>query len=211
MLDEAQAEAYAKANFSEPHQRYVELCQARFGAHVTGWVLDLGCGSGDITFRFARAFPTTSLVGVDGAPAMLRWAVAALKRDPALASRIEFVEGYLPQAAIPEHDYAAVISNSLLHHLHDPMALWQTVRRYGSRGAHVCVMDLRRPATEAEARRLQNTYVAGEPEVLRRDYYNSLLAAFTPDEVRQQLVSAGLTTLAVESTSDRHLLVAGRL
>src|SRR5277367_5047933 len=79
MLDADQAEAYAKADFSEPHQRYVELCQSCFAADaVEGWVLDLGCGPGDITFRFARAFPKARLVGVDGSAAMLQWAVKAL-------------------------------------------------------------------------------------------------------------------------------------
>ncbi len=211
MLEEAQAEAYARADFSEPHARYVAMCQTRFGAHLTGWVLDLGCGTGDITFRFARAFPNTSLVGVDAAPAMLRWAITALQHEPALASRIQFLESYLPQAAIPEHNYAAIISNSLLHHLHEPMALWQTIRRYGSPGTQVCIMDLRRPDTEAEAERLRDTYVANEPGVLQRDFYNSLLAAFTPEEVRQQLTLGGLKGLAVESVSDRHLLISGSL
>jgi ubiquinone/menaquinone biosynthesis C-methylase UbiE len=211
MLEEAQAEAYAKADFSEPHGHYIEMCRRRFGADLTGWVLDLGCGPGDITFRFARAFPKTSLVGVDAAPAMLNWAFKALETESLLASRIQFVEGYLPQAAIPEHDYAAIISNSLLHHLHDPTALWQTLRRYGRPATWVCIMDLRRPDTEAEARRLMNDHAAGEPEVLQRDFYNSLLAAFTPEEVRQQLARAGLEGLAVESVSNRHLLVSGRL
>ena len=211
MLDEAQAAAYARADFSEPHGHYVEMCQRCFGAELTGWVLDLGCGPGDITFRFARAFPKTSLLGVDAAPAMLRWALRALERERALASRIQFIEGYLPEAAIPEHDYAAIISNSLLHHLPETGALWQALGRYGRPGTRVCMMDLRRPATEGEARRLQSAHVAGEPEVLRRDFYNSLLAAFTPEEVRQQLALAGLKGLVVESVSDRHLLVSGGL
>lgn len=72
MLDMAQVEAYAKANFSEPHQRYIELCQSRFGSNpIEGWVLDLVCGSGDVTLRFARAFPKARLVGLDGSYAML--------------------------------------------------------------------------------------------------------------------------------------------
>jgi ubiquinone/menaquinone biosynthesis C-methylase UbiE len=211
MLEEAQAEAYAKADFSEPHGRYVETCQSRFGADLTGWVLDLGCGPGDVTFRFARAFPEALLVGVDASPAMLRWAISAIERDPLLAHRIQFVEGYLPQAAIPDHDYAAIISNSLLHHLHEPLVLWQTLCRYGRPGTQVCIMDLRRPATEAEARELKNSYASGEPELLQRDFYNSLLAAFTPEEVRHQITLAGLKGLVVESVSDRHLLISGSL
>ena len=211
MLDEAQAEAYANADFSEPHQRYIEKCQGRLRNDLRGWVLDLGCGPGDITFRFARAFPRTSVIGVDASPAMLRWALKALEREPALASRIQFVEGYLPQASIPRHDYAAIISNSLLHHLPEPMALWETLRRHGRPATQVFIMDLRRPTTEADAQQLKHTYAAGEPEVLQRDFYNSLLAAFTLGEVREQLAHADLKGLTVEEVGDRHLMISGKL
>jgi ubiquinone/menaquinone biosynthesis C-methylase UbiE len=212
MLEEDQAQAYATADFSEPHQRYIELCRSHFGPHpIEGWVLDLGCGPGDITLRFARSFPKASLVGVDGSPAMLRWAIKALEQVGSLSSRIQFVQGCLPQAALPDHDYAAIISNSLLHHLREASALWQTIRRYGRPGTQVCIMDLRRPATEAEAQFLADTYSGNEPAVLKRDFYNSLRAAFTPEEVAAQLRAAGLETFAVTAITDRHLLVRGRL
>jgi hypothetical protein len=52
-------------------------------------------------------------------------------------------------------------------------------------------------------------YSANEPEILRRDLYNSLLAAFEPKETRQQLTEAGLTELQVKEISDRHVLIFG--
>ena len=212
MLDEVQVAAYASADFSEPHQRFVELCQSRLGANfVEGWVLDLGCGSGDVTFRFARAFPQSRIVGVDGSAAMLRWANNALKQDPLLAAQLQFLEGYLPQAVIPPHHYCAIISNSLLHHLPDPMVLWEAILGYGHPGTQICIMDLRRPDTEAEARQVVNELAGNEPEILQRDFFNSLCAAFTPEEVHLQLMHSGLEKLVVESVSNRHLLVTGIL
>ena len=53
-------------------------------------------------------------------------------------------------------------------------------------------------------------YAAGEPEVLRRDFFNSLVAAFERGEVRAQLGRAGLGHFTVAEASDRHLLVRGR-
>ncbi len=72
-------------------------------------------------------------------------------------------------------------------------------------------MDLRRPATEQEAERLVNEHSADAPAVLREDFYNSLLAAYTPAEVAAQLDRAGLAGLRVELPSDRHWIVTGRL
>jgi 2-polyprenyl-3-methyl-5-hydroxy-6-metoxy-1,4-benzoquinol methylase len=104
-----------------------------------------------------------------------------------------------------------ILSTSLLHHLPDPQALWKTVRRYSKLGTIVFVVDLRRPVTRAAAKKLTMRYSEGEPVVLRRDFFNSLRAAFTAAEVRQQLKVAGLSTLRVESISDRHLAVFGSI
>jgi hypothetical protein len=75
----------------------------------------------------------------------------------------------------------------------------------------VLVMDLMRPASLAAAPALVDQYAGSEPEVLRRDFYNSLRAAFEPDEVRRQLADARLGHFEVTEASDRHLLVRGRL
>ena len=88
--------------------------------------------------------------------------------------------------------YSAVVSNSLLHHLHDPAVLWQSVRQLGASGACVYIKDLRRPASAAAAEALRQLYLADAPAVLQHDYLASLHAAFTPEEVSAQLQEAGL-------------------
>jgi hypothetical protein len=104
-----------------------------------------------------------------------------------------------------------ILSSSFLHHLHEPQILWQTVRQYSRRGTLVFVPDLRRPATVTQARALTKKHSGDEPEVLRRDFYNSLRAAFTPAEVRAQSRTAGLAEVRVEVVSDRHLVVFGKI
>jgi SAM-dependent methyltransferase len=124
---------------------------------------------------------------------------------------VRFVEGLLPGTGLPAASYDLLISNSLLHHLHDPAVLWEELRRLGRSGAAVLVMDLFRPEDQAAAASIVAAYAADEPEVLRRDFHASLCAAFSPEEVRAQLAAAGLAELAVRTVSDRHLLVHGRL
>lgn len=211
LMDEhEQAQAFAQADFEEPHGRFVDLARERLPRELAGTVLDLGCGTGDISMRFARGFPSCTVHGVDGAPAMLRWGRDILARRPELVSRVELIEGVLPGAKLPRERYDAIISNSLLHHLHDPQVLWQTVRAHAGPGTPVFIMDLMRPSSTEAALALVKEYAFGEPEVLRRDFYNSLLAAFEPEEVRSQLAEAALP-FTVEEVSDRHLLVTGRM
>jgi SAM-dependent methyltransferase len=212
MDDQAQSEAYAAADFSEAHSRIVDTFDRYFpGESVAGHVLDIGCGPGDICFRFAARYPGCSVTGVDGSGAMIRLANARTARESVTGDRVYFTEGLLPGASIPGGPFAAVISNSLLHHLHEPRVLWETVLGYASPGTKVYVVDLFRPQTVAGAQGLVDEYAADEPDVLRRDFYNSLCAAFEPHEVESQLADAGLAGLAVDVISDRHLAVHGTM
>lgn len=209
MDDPVQAEAYAAADFDAAHSRIVDAFDECFaGEGLEGRVLDLGCGPGDISFRFAARYPACTVIGVDGANAMIRLANRRRAAD-ASGERVRFVEGLLPGAPIPDGPYAAIVSNSLLHHLHRPEVLWQAIDAHAHRGTRIYVADLRRPRDTDAARRLVREYAADEPEILQRDFYNSLLAAFTPAEVEAQLAAAGLAGLRVEVISDRHLLVHG--
>lgn len=209
MSEADQAKAYAEADFEAAHSSYPKLFAEKFPLlRCGGWALDLGCGPCDVTIRFAKAHPKLRFIAVDGSAAMLRFARQAVARAE-LSRRIKLVEGFIPGAAIPRRKFDVILSSSFLHHLHTPEILWETVRQSAKPGAIVFVPDLRRPPTRARARALVRRYSAGEPQVLRRDFYNSLLAAFTPAEVRRQLRAAGLTSLKVEIISDRHLLVFG--
>lgn len=212
MSAEEQAWAYAKADFAAAHDSYPKLFAGKFlHRSKRALVLDLGCGPCDVTIRFALANPRYTFHAVDGSAAMLKCARMAIKRHRGLARRIKLIEGFVPGAPIPRRSYDVIISSSFLHHLHDPQVLWQTVRRYAKRGTSVFIPDLRRPSSRAKAREFVRKYSDGEPEVLRRDFCNSLLAAFTPAEIRKQLKQAGINTLKVEVVSDRHLLVFGRV
>lgn len=211
LMDEAgQAMAYARADFEAPHARFIELFRASFPEWPgEGQVLDLGCGPGDIAVRFARAYPEVTVDGIDGAEAMLAAGRCVFAHDPHFNASVRLHKVRLPQEQPPRRDYDAAISNSLLHHLHDPMVLWNAIAAFTRPGAPVFVIDLMRPGSREEAAALQRHHVGGEPEVLQRDFFNSLLAAFTVSEVADQLREAGLGHLSVEAISDRHVMVKG--
>jgi ubiquinone/menaquinone biosynthesis C-methylase UbiE len=209
MDDPVQAAQYAGADFEEPHSRVIELfCRAFEGREIMGHVLDLGCGPGDVTLRFARRFPRAQILAIDGSAQMIRLARERQEREKA-GLNITFSMGIIPGAELPDVCFEALISSSFLHHLHHPKVLWELIRDHALPGTLVFVVDLMRPSTRQDAMALVERYAANEPDVLRADFYNSLLAAFTPEEVRAQLDEAGLTELEVEVVSDRHLLISG--
>jgi len=213
LMDEAdQALAYAQEDFSEPNELFLKLLRDLKPGDLKGaGALDLGCGPADIVLRFLKAYPEATCDALDGSAAMLEHAQRALDASPGLARRCRLLQDVLPSALLPKAGYDVVLSNSLLHHLHDPQVLWRTVRETARPGAIVLVMDLMRPPSAMWAESLVATYAADAPEVLRRDFRNSLFAAFEPQEVVGQLREAGLPDLEVGVVSDRHLAVFGRV
>jgi cyclopropane fatty-acyl-phospholipid synthase-like methyltransferase len=209
MNEEEQARAYALADFSEPHENFVALFKQSFpGLNINSDVLDLGCGPADISIRFARHFPGCRILGIDGAEMMLAFGQQAIEQA-GVAHQIILEKFYLPADSLPRKNYQAIISNSLLHHLQNPQVLWQTVKAYAQQGTRVFIMDLMRPRSESAARDLVEEYAGSEPEILKRDFYHSLLAAYTVGEVEEQLEREGLVEFSVKPVSDRHLIVVG--
>lgn len=210
--------AYAAADFAASDQAMVDRVALLSGDAPGSRLLDLGCGPGNISFRLARRWPEARVLGIDGAPRMLAVARERLAREPELQARLDFAEVLLPlPQTLPAGSalaggFSAVLSNSLLHHLHDPAVLWQATRNLAAPGAFVYLQDLRRPSSTDALEAMVAAEMEGAPEVLRHDYRASLWAAFTPEEVAQQLDQAGLAgRLQVAPLQERYLEVWGRL
>ena len=207
MDDPKQAEAYAQADFEEENQGFVERFREYFPEFAQGTVLDLGCGPADIPIRLARLYPDCQVIGVDASAPMIQLGEQAVQQA-GLTDRITLrCERYEEVAGARIAD--AAISNSLLHHLPNPLQFWQKLRQLVKPGAPVLVMDLLRPESPEAAQAIVNQYAANEPDILRRDFYNSLLAAFTEDEIGAQLARMNLTRLLIDIPDDRHWVVGG--
>ena len=214
LMDEPlQAEAYAAADFSSGDLAVLERIEALPAFRGSGdgeglSVVDLGCGPGNITFLVARRWPGARVLGIDGSAAMLAIAEQRRLADPVAHRQVRFQRLVLPspQLAGP---CSAVVSNSLLHHLHDPGVFWRAVKQLTGPGTSLYVRDLRRPATAADLEALVARHVGAAPAVLRRDYAHSLRAAFSTAEVRAQLEAAGLGGLEVRELDDRYLEIQG--
>jgi trans-aconitate 2-methyltransferase len=224
MDDPLQAQAYAAADFGLTDQAFTERILALLSSRSHPGVneqkiLDLGCGPGNISFRLADALPEAKVLGIDGAAAMLALAEERRNSQPARWPFLHFHQARLPLSAEGlaalsagfGPPYGVIVSNSLLHHLHDPAVLWQAVVQWAGPGTLVMVRDLRRPPSTEALQELVERHAADAPDVLRRDFANSLAAAFLPEEVEAQLEPAGLSCLKVETIEDRYLEVRGQL
>lgn len=206
MNDQDQVNAYAEADFSDSNNSFVDTLVHEHGRHLSN-VLDLGCGPGHIDVLIIEKNPDSTVTAVDASAAMIEFAKKQLANLGIVA--INLVNDRLPGLELLKNSFSAVISKDLLHHIPDPHVFWEEVKELAAPGALVYVMDLFRPQNKEEALKIVNRVAKNESEILRFDFYNSLLAAFTVEEIQEQLEIAGLTSLNVRAVSDRHMIIKG--
>ncbi|MFH0965179.1 MAG: class I SAM-dependent methyltransferase [Planctomycetota bacterium] len=204
-----EAEAYAHADFADVNAafvaRLVELADVDRAVAV-----DLGTGPADIPVRLSRLRPHWWIVAVDASPAMLAFASERLEEE-ILLGRIHLLLVDAKRTPFAERSFDVVFSNSILHHIDETATFWKEVARIAKPGAVIFLRDLARPGTLEEACEIVRRYAGLEPALLQEEYRRSLLASWTPEEIRLQLREADLTSLSVTMSSDRHLDVFGRL
>jgi ubiquinone/menaquinone biosynthesis C-methylase UbiE len=199
-----EADAYAVADFTEVNRAFVEAVVAFAGANRALRAADLGTGPGDIPALVLRHAPAWHITGADASAAMLR-----IAREQHPGGGLAWVQCDTKREPFADAAFGLVFSNSILHHVADPVAFWREAARILQPGGGIFLRDLFRPATEADAWGIVNTYSGDESPLLKEEFFRSLCAAYTVGEVREQLAAAGIRGLDVREITDRHLDVCG--
>jgi ubiquinone/menaquinone biosynthesis C-methylase UbiE len=76
-------------------------------------VLEIGCGTGNLTTRVHRAHPAASVVGVDPDPRALTRA----EKKATVGDGIGFVRGYVQKLPFEDDAFDRVLSSMMWHHL----------------------------------------------------------------------------------------------
>jgi SAM-dependent methyltransferase len=97
-----------------------------------------------------------------------------------------------------------VTSNSLVHHIPDPRAVFQEIARIARPGAPILIRDLVRPETHDALETLVQAHAARWSPLQRMLFSDSLHAALTLVEVRALLDESGLSDVNVTQVTDRH-------
>lgn len=104
----------------------------------------------------------------------------------------------------PSGHFIAVISNSIVHHIPEPLGVSAEACRVLRPGDVLFFRDLLRPEDDAGVRSLVETYAAGANDRQRALFDASLRAALSLDEIRDLVSQLGHDSRHVSKTSDRH-------
>jgi len=190
--------------------QFAELLQGSPYRPAGRWrVLDVGTGTAQIPIEIVRRRSDVDIVAIDLSRAMLKLGQRNLERaGVAAAIRLELVDAKrLPDASA---SYDAVISNSIIHHIPEPLHSLREMVRVLRPGGVLFVRDLLRPSDLATLERLVEQHAAGANPHQRRLFAESLRAALTVEEVASLLQQVGLPAHWVSATSDRHWTICSR-
>jgi tRNA (cmo5U34)-methyltransferase len=105
-------------------------------------VLELGCGTGNLSMRLAATRPNASLTLVDGSREMT--ALTRSRLDQAKLggiARHEFITATFESLALPARSFDLVVSSISLHHVSDKGSLYERIRALLTSGGRFCFAD----------------------------------------------------------------------
>ena len=151
----------------------------------------------------AQKLPTIEVVGIDLSVNMLElgdWHLA----EAGMTERIKLAEADAKELSYPSQFFDGVISNSIIHHIPDPLPMFREVSRVIRPEGLILIRDLIRPKTSETALGFVERYADGATPYQKKLFYDSFLAAFTIPEVEDMLAQVNLPGTVVVQNSDRH-------
>lgn len=150
-------------------------------------IADIGCGPCGYYNQLVSTYPNSVFTGYEASTLMIEKANLVVNPE-----KVTLVNSFIPDATLPSQTYDIVISSLFLHQLPDPAPCWNTIKQIGKPGAKFYVFDLLRVEDSATCWGIVNGFTPTAPDVFKTDFYNTLRASFTVEEIQQQLLDAGL-------------------
>jgi ubiquinone/menaquinone biosynthesis C-methylase UbiE len=204
MSSAEEAGEYDQMDFSATDQLFAErAAQLALGASApVNLIADLGSGNAKIPLAMCPLLPSaTRVCAVEMSPEMLAVAARNRTRDDVALHLVAADVKFVPFA---NQSVGMVTSNSLVHHIPDPRAVFLEIARIARPGAPILIRDLVRPENERTLHNLVEAHAALWSRLQRTLFSDSLHAALTLEEVRQFLDECGLVDVSVTQVTDRH-------
>jgi ubiquinone/menaquinone biosynthesis C-methylase UbiE len=199
---------YDAMDHSQVNRVFVDDFWTCFGERATSGemlaeILDLGTGTALIPIELCRSHPECKVLAVDLAESMLDIAQQNIAWA-GLGSNVRVERIDAKRLPYKDGQFAAVISNSIVHHIPQPLDVLAECWRVLQTGGGVFVRDLLRPDNDDEVRRLVATYAAGANAHQQKMFDDSLRAALSLAEIRDLIRQLGVNPQDVRQTTDRH-------
>ncbi len=194
---------YDAMNFTEVNTAFAQRA-IKLGPQ-SGLILDAGTGTARIPILICQQCPQLKIIGSDLSKNMLLIGSKNVEQA-GLQKQISLELADSKQLPYQDGQFDMVISNSIVHHLPDPLPFFLEIKRVLKPNGAIFIRDLIRPDDEAtmnafvESIGTESEYDERQNMLLR----DSLHAAFRLNEVNELVQKAGLEGVKVYQSSELH-------
>lgn len=171
-------------------------------------ILDLGTGTALIPQLLIMQDSRCHVTAIDKGPNTIAYASQRIEQQ-GMGDRIETRLEDSCQLSFEDNCFDAIISNSLIHHLTEPVHCFHEAVRVLKPGGLLFFRDLLRPGNRQEVEQLVMRHAADGTAAQQQLLRQSLEAALTLEEVRQLLQGIPGLQTELRQTSDRHWTLIG--
>ena len=166
-------------------------------------ILDVGTGTARIPILMCQQRPQYLITAVDLAQSMLIIGHRNVE-EAGLNQRIRLERVDSKRMPYPDLEFDMVVSNSLVHHIPDPLLLFQEIRRLVRPGGAILIRDLIRPPSDSYLNEIVVEVGEDYDDHQRQLFRDSLKAALTLFEVQELIDRAGLDQVILTQSSALH-------
>ena len=199
----AEAIAYDAMDFTEVNSAFAQDAIAIAQLQARGFILDAGTGTARIPIAIAQQLPQWQIIGIDLAQSMLDIGTRNIEQA-GLRSQIQLECVDAKQMPYPDGHFDMVISNSIVHHLSDPIPFFRELQRVLKPNGSIFLRDLTRPANLETLHALVDSIGIEYDAEQKKLFRDSLYAAYTVAEIQAIATSAGIGDARIYQSSDLH-------
>jgi ubiquinone/menaquinone biosynthesis C-methylase UbiE len=166
-------------------------------------VVDLGTGTARIPILMCQQRPQYLFTAIDLAQSMLIIGHRNVE-EAKLTQRIRLERVDSKRMPYPDLEFDMVISNSLVHHLPEPLSFFQEIKRLIKPDGAILIRDLIRPENDRIVNELVAQFSQDYDDRQQQLFHDSLKAALTLTEVQELLDRAGLAQVKLARSSELH-------
>jgi len=201
MNDDLEAQEYDQMDFTEVNTDFA-LLASKLGKEQSK-VLDVGTGTARIPLILADFCPQWHITAIDLASSMLKIAEKNIQEKNKLSQiSLQLVDG--KKMPYPDNSFDLIISNSLIHHIPQPLELLKEINRVVKTNGAILIRDLFRPESEDDIEKIVQEANLDYSPRQKQLFRDSLRAALTVDEIKDLAHEMEWHSAKVYQSSPRH-------
>ena len=172
-------------------------------------VLDVGTGTAQIPIAMCKRNSGLKITAIDLAESMLTLGNKNIQ-TARLEDSITLVQIDSKKMPYPDESFDQVISNSIIHHIPNPVECFKEMIRVTKKDGLLFIRDLLRPFSLVELQNIVNLHAGDATPKQKQLFTDSLHASLSLAEVREMVKRFGFEAFTVIQSSNRHWTFTAR-